>query len=88
MPENFCSSNSATLSIINSSTNSLHLLQQMLTNSQCIRNNSERRIHRAAGWKKRSINNVEIICVVRFAIHVEHRIFWIITKPAGAALMR
>ena len=65
-----------------------HPLQQMLTHSQCIGNNRKGWVYRSAGWEKRSINYIEVVCIMGFAIDIKHGSFRIIAKPAGAALVR
>src|SRR5882724_407565 len=64
-----------------------HTLEQVIPHAQGVRDNGERRIHRRAGWKETSVNHVEIIDIVSFAVDVKRRSLGIVTKADGTVLM-
>jgi hypothetical protein len=59
---------------------SAHSLQQMITDSRCIGNDCEGRIHRATRTKEASIDNIKIVELMRFAVAIERVCLWIASK--------
>ena len=60
----------------------------MVAHAECVRNDGQRRIHRATGREETGIHNIEIIQLVCLAIPVERAGVWIITEPDCAVLVR
>src|SRR5262249_14874540 len=65
-----------------------HPLQQMITDSQCVGNDCECWIHRAARTEKAGIDNVEIVKFVSFAIAIERAGLRIVAKADRPVLVR
>ena len=60
----------------------------MISDPECIRNNGQGRIHGAAGYEEAGVHHIEIVHIVRSAVHVEDRGLGIASEPDGAALVR
>ena len=52
---------------------SLHSFDQVIADTQRVRDDRKRRIHRAAGAEEAAVDDVKIIDVVGSAMHVERR---------------
>ena len=61
--------------------------EQVITDAQHIRNGGQRRIQCTDAWEKTRVHDVKIVEFVRLAIHIQHRIFRVSAKAAGAGLM-
>src|SRR5215467_5799681 len=59
----------------------------MVTDAKRVRHDGERGINRIAGGEEAAINHVKVFEIMRFAIGVEHRGFWIVAKACGPALV-
>src|SRR5215469_4549660 len=62
-------------------------LHQVVADPQSIRHDGERRVHGCARWKETSIDHIEVVKIVRFAVRVEHRTLRIVSKANRAVLM-
>ena len=50
---------------------SLHPLNQVVSDPERVRHDGESRVHRPAGAEKTAIDKIEIVHIMRFAVHVE-----------------
>src|SRR6476659_2820471 len=58
-----------------------------MANTQGVGHGRERRIYCADAGKETGINHVKVIQLMRFAVLIEHRAFWVRTEPACSRLM-
>mgnify|MGYP003694379707 CR=1 FL=1 len=66
----------------------LHSVDQVIAHAQRIGHDRQRRIDRAAGDEEAAVDDVKIIQIVRFAVHIERARFGIAAEAHRADLMR
>src|SRR6516165_3055583 len=59
----------------------------MVANAQGVGHDRERRVDRATRWEKTAVHNIEVIEIVRLAVHIERRSLGIAAKSNRAILM-
>src|SRR5690242_18403010 len=62
--------------------------QQMITDTQGVGHDRQRRIDGGARWEKAAVDDIEIFDFVRFTIHVESGRLGIVTEANRAVLVR
>ena len=62
-------------------------LQQVIAYAQGVGHDSQRRIHRAARREEATVDDIEIVEIVRLAVHIERRAPWIAAEADRPALM-
>ena len=66
----------------------VHAFEQVVSDAQRVRDDSQARIDRATGTKEACIDHVEIIQLVRFAVAIERARLRVVSEPDGAVLVR
>ena len=61
---------------------------QVVANAQGVSHNGQGRIHGATGREEAGVDDVEVVDIMRFAVHIERRRLWIMGKSDGAVLVR
>src|SRR5205823_11891692 len=67
---------------------SLQSLQEMIADAQGVRHDRQGGIDRRTGHKEAAVNDVEVIQIVRLAVHVQHGSRRVVAEADRAALMR
>src|SRR5262245_49730363 len=67
---------------------SFHSLQQMISDSQRVRHNRQSRIYRRARHEEAAVNHIEVVQVVRLAVHVQRRGLRVTSEADRAVLVR